>query len=99
MQVFDVEPTEAQLATWQTGGDGNAIHSETEWLAELSVLGRTESGEIARYPVLIPSRTRLARSLAEFFGVEYGVLTLDWKTRGRLHAQCSDAISTASFRP
>jgi hypothetical protein len=88
-----------EVRAWHTWGDGNAVHSETEWLRELSVLGRSESGEIARYPVLIPSRTRLARGLAEFFGVEFEVLKLDWKMRRRLRALRSDADPSAAADP
>jgi hypothetical protein len=63
----------------------------SEWLAELSVLVRAGNGEIARYPVIACQRTgavrRLGESLAEFFGVERQVLTLNWRTRRRLKAE------------
>jgi hypothetical protein len=63
----------------------------SEWLAELSVLVRAGDGEIARYPVIACQRTgavrRLGESLAEFFGVERRVLTLNWRTRRRLKAE------------
>jgi hypothetical protein len=63
----------------------------SEWLAELSVLVRTGNGEIVRYPVIACQRTgtvsRLGESLAEFFGVERRVLTLNWRTRTRLKAE------------
>jgi hypothetical protein len=63
----------------------------SEWLAELSVLVRTGNGETARYPVIACQRTGdvrpLGESLAEFFGVERRVLTLNWKTRRRLMVQ------------
>src|SRR5262249_49707403 len=59
-----------------------------EWLAELSVLVRTGNGVIARYAVIACQRTgavrRLGEALAEFFGVERRVLTLNWATRRRL---------------
>ncbi len=62
-----------------------------EWLAELSVLVRAGNGEIARYPVIACQRTgdvrRLGEALAEFFGVERRVLTLNWRTRRRLKAE------------
>jgi hypothetical protein len=62
-----------------------------EWLAELSVLVRTRNGEIARYPVIACQRTgavrRLGESLAEYFGVERRVLTLNWRMRRRLKAE------------
>jgi hypothetical protein len=60
-------------------------------LAELSVLVHSGSGEFARYPLVACQRTgavsRLGKSLAEFFGVERRVLTLNWKTRRRLQAE------------
>jgi hypothetical protein len=62
----------------------------SEWLAELSVLVCT-NGEIARYSVIACQRTRTVRrlgeSLAEFFGVERRVLTINWRTRRRLKAE------------
>jgi hypothetical protein len=63
----------------------------SEWLAELSVLVHSGSGEFARYPVVACQRTgavsRLGKSLAEFFGVERRVLTLNWTMRRRLKAE------------
>jgi hypothetical protein len=60
----------------------------SEWLAELSVLARTADSETARYPVIACQRTgavrRLGKLLAEFFGVEHQVVTLNWRTRRRL---------------
>jgi hypothetical protein len=63
----------------------------SEWLAELSVLVRAGHGVIARHPVIACQRTgavhRLGESLAEFFGVERRVLTLNWRTRRRLKVE------------
>ena len=77
------------MHAWHTVRDEEGPSSE--WLAELSVLARTGNGEIARYPVIACQRTgavrRLGESLAEFFGVERRVLTLNWRARRRLKAE------------
>jgi hypothetical protein len=78
-----------EVHAWHTVRDQEGPSSE--WLAELSVLVRAGNGEIARYPVIACQRTgavrRLGESLAEFFGVERRVLTLNWRTRRRLKAE------------
>jgi hypothetical protein len=62
-----------------------------EWLGELSVLATTDHGEIARYPVItcmrISAVTRIAMTLADFFGVERRLLKVNEKTRRYLAAQ------------
>jgi hypothetical protein len=77
-----------EVHAWHTVRDEEGWSSE--WLAELSVLVRTGNGEIARYPVIACQRTgavrRLGELLAEFFGVERRVMTLNWRTRRRLKA-------------
>jgi hypothetical protein len=77
-----------EVHAWHTVRDEEGPSSE--WLAELTVLVRIGNGEIARYPVIACQRTgavrRLGESLAEFFGVERRVLTLNWTTRRRLRA-------------
>jgi hypothetical protein len=78
-----------EVHAWHTVRDEEG--SSSEWVAELSVLVRTGNGEIARYPVIACQRTgavrRLGESLAEFFGVERRVLTLNWRTRRHLKAE------------
>jgi hypothetical protein len=78
-----------EVHAWHTVRDEEGPSSE--WLAELSVLVRAGNGEVARYPVIACQRTgavrRLGESLAEFFGVERRVLTLNWRTRRRLKAE------------
>jgi hypothetical protein len=78
-----------EVHAWHTVRDEEGPSSE--WLAELSVLARSGNGELARYPLIACQRTgivrRLGESLAEFFGVERRVLTLNWRTRRRLKAE------------
>jgi hypothetical protein len=80
-----------QVHAWHTERDDEG--SSSEWLAELSVLVRAARGEVTRYPVLTCLRTgavsRLGESLAEFFGVERRVVTLNWRTRRRQRAELS----------
>src|SRR5262249_4487240 len=87
-----------EVHAWYTVRDEEGTSSE--WLAELSVLVRTGNGEIARFPVIACQRTgavrRLGESLAEFFGVERRVLTLDWRTRRRLKAERGEAPNQPS---
>jgi hypothetical protein len=75
-----------EVHAWHTVRDNEG--SSSEWLAELTVLVRTASGEVDRYPVIACQRTgavrRLGKALAEFFGVERRVLTLNRRTRRRL---------------
>jgi len=62
--------------------------SEREWLRELSVLIRSDSGGFVRYPVIISSGgdvSRWAKYLAEFFGVDRRLLKLNWWERRRLN--------------
>jgi hypothetical protein len=72
-----------------------------EWLSELSVLVNTDHGEIARYPVITCMRirlvTRIAITLADFFGVERRLLKVNEKTRKRLAA--ADFFGPSSKRP
>jgi hypothetical protein len=78
-----------EVHAWHTVWDG--AESGSEWLAELSVLVRTDRGEVARYPVLTclhtRALTRLAGTLAEFFGVKRRLLRLNWRTRRRLRTE------------
>jgi hypothetical protein len=78
-----------EVHAWHTVRDAEGLSSE--WLAELSVLVRTGTGESARYPVIACQRTgavrRLGESLARFFGVERRVLTLNWRARRSLQAE------------
>jgi hypothetical protein len=78
-----------EVHAWHTVTDEEG--SSSEWLAELSVLVCTGNGKIARYPVIACQRTgavrRLGESLAEFFGVECRVLTLNRRTRRRLNTE------------
>jgi hypothetical protein len=78
-----------EVHAWHTVRDEEG--SSSEWLAELSVRASIGNGEIVRYPVIACQRTgavrRLAESLAQFFGVERRVLTLNWRTRKRLKAE------------
>jgi hypothetical protein len=78
-----------QVHAWHTERD--AGETSSEWLAELSVLVRAGCGEVTRYPVITCLRTgavsRLGESLAEFFGVQRRVVTLNWRTRRRLKVE------------
>jgi hypothetical protein len=78
-----------EVHAWHTVWDGEGWASE--WLAELSVLVSTGSGEAARYPVITCMRTgaveRLAEALATFFGVERQLLKMDWRARRRRRAE------------
>jgi hypothetical protein len=78
-----------EVQAWYTVRDNDGWSSD--WLAELSVLVPTVSGEVARYSVIACQRIgavrRLGESLAEFFGVERRVLILNWRTRRRLKAE------------
>ena len=78
-----------EVHAWHTVRDEEGPSSE--WLAELSVRVRAGNGDIARYPVIACQRTgavrRLGESLAQFFGVERRVLTLNWRARRRLKAE------------
>jgi hypothetical protein len=78
-----------EVHAWHTVRDREGPASE--WLAELSVLVSTGSGEVARYPVITCLRTgavtRLAETLAAFFGVERQLVKMDWKARRRSRAE------------
>ena len=78
-----------EVHAWHTVRDEEGPASE--WLAELSVLVRAGNGDIARSPVIACQRTgavrRLGESLAQFFGVERRVLTLNWRARRRLKGE------------
>jgi hypothetical protein len=75
-----------EVHAWHTRGDRS--ESSSEWLRELSVLVRSDSGGFVRYPVITSSGgdvSRWAKYLAEFFGVDRRLLKLNWWARGRLN--------------
>lgn len=78
-----------EVRAWHTG-KARLERVET-WLGELSVLVRGERGEIARFSVACCMNTRLlhrlAKDLAEFFGVPVGRHTGERKVLARLGAE------------
>jgi hypothetical protein len=81
----EVHANHTHMVWWDPRGESR------EWLGELSVLATTDHGEIARYPVItcmrISAVTRIAMTLADFFGVERRLLKVNEKTRRYLAAQ------------